>query len=296
MSKLILFLFLILVISSCVDNYPTFDAENAFAHLEKQCELGVRYPGSDGIELCRDYIINELNKCSAEIELQKFTIVLNGEEIDGVNILASFYPQMSRRILLGAHYDTRPWADKEEDTALHNTPILGANDAASGVAVLLELAEIIFIRQPQQFGIDMIFFDLEDMGEYGKNETWCLGSSYFADNYTKPKPEKAIVIDMIGDADLSINMEYFSYHNSPNLVKEVWEIADQLGYNEFKHRITNRIYDDHYPLIAAGFNAIDIIDFEYPSWHTLEDTPDKCSPHSLKVVGQTMVNLIYQEK
>ncbi len=296
MNKLILFLFFILVISSCADNYPTFDAEKAFEHLEKQCELGTRYPGSDGIELCRDYIINELTKCNAQIESQEFTVVLNGEEIDGVNILASFYPQMSRRILFGAHYDTRPWADKEEDITLHNTPILGANDAASGVAVLLELAEMISIRQPQQFGIDMIFFDLEDMGEYGKNETWCLGSSYFANNYTKPKPEKAIVIDMIGDADLSINMEYFSYHNSPNLVKEVWEIADQLGYNEFKHRITNRIYDDHYPLIAAGFNAIDIIDFEYPFWHTLEDTPDKCSPHSLKVVGQTMVNLIYQEK
>ena len=296
MNKLIFFLFLMLVISSCADNYPSFDVNNAFEHLQKQCELGVRYPGSDGIELCRDYIINNLTKYNAEIELQKFTVVLNGEEIEGVNILASFYPQMSRRILLGAHYDTRPWADKEEDATLHKTPILGANDAASGVAVLLELAEIISAQQPQQFGIDMVFFDLEDMGAYGTNETWCLGSSYFADNYTKPKPEKAIVIDMIGDADLSINMEYFSYHNSPNLVREVWEIADQLGYNEFKSRIVNRIYDDHYPLIAIGINAIVVIDFEYPSWHTLEDTPDKCSPHSLGVVGKTMVNLIYQEK
>lgn len=296
MNKLIFFLFLLLVISSCADNYPAFDANNAFTYLEKQCDLGARYPGSDGIELCRDYIINELTKNNAKIELQKFTVVIDEEEIEGVNIIASFYPQMSRRILFGAHYDTRPWADKEEDIALHNTPIMGANDAASGVAVLLELAEIVSAKQPQQFGIDMVFFDLEDMGAYGENETWCLGSSYFADNYTKPKPEKAIVIDMIGDADLSINMEYFSYHNSPNLVKEVWEIAEQLGFNEFKSRITNRIYDDHYPLIVAGFNAIDIIDFEYPPWHTLEDTPDKCSPHSLGVVGQTMVNLIYQEK
>jgi len=296
MNKLVFFFFLLFVISSCADNFPAFNEDSAFEHLEKQCELGVRYPGSAGIELCRDYIINELTKYNAEIELQKFTVVLNEEEIDGVNILASFYPQMSRRILLAAHYDTRPWADKEEDTTLHNTPILGANDAASGVAVLLELAEIISARQPQQFGIDMVFFDLEDMGEYGNNETWCLGSSYFADNFTDPKPEKAIVIDMIGDADLSINMEHSSYHNSPNLVKEVWDIADQLGYNEFKTRITNRIYDDHYPLIAAGINAIVIIDFEYPFWHTLEDTPDKCSPQSLGIVGQTMVNLIYLEK
>ncbi len=213
-----------------------------------------------------------------------------------MNIIASFYPQMSRRILFGAHYDTRPWADMEEEISLHDTPIMGANDAASGVAVLLELAKIVSAKQPQQFGIDLVFFDLEDMGAYGDNETWCLGSSYFADNYTKSKPEKSIVIDMIGDADLSINMEYTSYHNSPNLVKEVWEIAEQLGFNEFKSKITNRIYDDHYPLIAAGFNAIDIIDFEYPPWHTLEDTPDKCSPKSLGIVGQIMVNLIYQEK
>ena len=296
MNKLILLLFLMFVISSCADNYPTFDADNAFEHLENQCELGVRYPGSDGIELCRDYIVDELTKCNAEIELQKFTVVIDEEEIDGVNIIASFYPQMSRRILFGAHYDTRPWADMEEEISLHDTPIMGANDAASGVAVLLELAKIVSAKQPQQFGIDLVFFDLEDMGAYGDNETWCLGSSYFADNYTKSKPEKSIVIDMIGDADLSINMEYTSYHNSPNLVKEVWEIAEQLGFNEFKSKITNRIYDDHYPLIAAGFNAIDIIDFEYPPWHTLEDTPDKCSPKSLGIVGQIMVNLIYQEK
>jgi len=296
MNKLIFFLFLMLVLSSCADSFPAFNEDRAFEHLGKQCELGVRYPGSDGIELCRDYIINELTKTNAEIELQNFSVVLNEEEIDGVNILASFYPQMSRRILLGAHYDTRPWADKEEDVTLHNTPILGANDAASGVAVLLELAEIISTRQPQQFGIDMVFFDLEDMGAYGENKSWCLGSSYFANNYSGPKPEKAVVIDMIGDSDLSINMEYSSYHNSPNLVKEVWEIADQLGFNEFKPRIINQIYDDHYPLIAIGINAIVVIDFEYPSWHTLEDTPNKCSPHSLGVVGKTMVNLIYQEK
>ncbi|MDP8268406.1 MAG: M28 family peptidase [Candidatus Tenebribacter davisii] len=296
MNKLLLISLLIVAITSCASNYPDFDAESAFSHLEKQCDLGVRYPGSDGIELCREYIINELTKCNAKVESQKFSVVLNGEEIYGENIIASFYPQMSRRILFGAHYDTRPWADKEEDKSLHNIPIPGANDGASGVAVLLELAEIVAAEQPAQFGVDLVFFDLEDSGTYGDNETWCLGSSFFAEHYTKPKPEKAIVIDMIGDADLSINIEHFSYHNSPNLVREVWNIADKLEYSEFKSRIETQIYDDHYPLIAAGFNAIDIIDFEYPVWHTLEDTPDKCSPHSLKVVGQTMINLIYQEK
>ena len=134
------------------------------------------------------------------------------------------------------------------------------------------------------------------MGSYNNNETWCLGSTYFADNFSSTKPEKAIVIDMIGDADLSINLDYYSYHNSPNLVNEVWNIAEELGFSVFKSRIQNIIYDDHYPLIKAGFNAILIIDFEYPYWHTLEDTQDKCSPESLYKVGQTVLNLIYKEE
>ncbi len=290
-----LFLFSILIIS-CQNSIPEFNREESFTFLEKQCELGPRYPGSDEIELCRNYIIDELKKSGAEIQKQEFTSIIKEQEFQGVNIIASFYPRMSRRILLGAHYDTRPWADKEEDTSLHNEPIIGANDAASGVAVLLEIASIISKKQPCQFGIDMVFFDLEDMGEYGNNTTWCLGSGYFAENFTGEKPEKAIVVDMIGDSDLQIDMEYFSYHNSPDLVNEVWNTAQELGFNEFKSKITNRIYDDHYPLICAGFNAIDIIDFDYPVWHTLKDTPDKCSPYSLYVVGQTLLTIIYSEK
>jgi len=134
------------------------------------------------------------------------------------------------------------------------------------------------------------------MGSYGNNESWCLGSSYFAENFADKKPEKAIIVDMIGDADLEIDIEYFSYHNSPNLVNEIWNAAKNLGFSEFKFKIGAGIYDDHFPLIKNGFNAIDIIDFEYKFWHTLDDTSDKCSPHSLYVVGQTLLQIIYQEK
>ncbi|MCD4797263.1 MAG: M28 family peptidase [Candidatus Cloacimonetes bacterium] len=296
MNRFVFVFLLSILIISCQDIIPEFNGEESFTFLEKQCELGPRYPGSDEIELCRNYIIDELKKSGAEIQKQEFTSIIKEQEYKGVNIIASFYPRMSRRILLGAHYDTRPWADKEEDASLHNEPIIGANDAASGVAVLLEIASIISDKQPGQFGIDMVFFDLEDMGEYGNNTTWCLGSSYFAENFTEEKPEKAIVVDMIGDSDLQIEMEYFSYHNSPDLVNEVWNTAKELGFSEFKPKITNMIYDDHYPLICAGFNAIDIIDFDYPVWHTLEDTPDKCSPNSLYVVGQTLLTIIYSEK
>lgn len=296
MNRFIFVFLLSILIISCQNSIPEFSSEESFTFLEKQCELGPRYPGSDEIELCRNYIIDELKKSGAEIQKQEFISIIKEQEYQGVNIIASFYPRMSRRILLGAHYDTRPWADKEEDTSLHNEPIIGANDAASGVAVLLEIASIISDKQPGQFGIDMVFFDLEDMGEYGNNTTWCLGSSYFAENFTGEKPEKAIVVDMIGDSDLQIEMEYFSYHNSPDLVNEVWNTAKELGFSEFKSKITNMIYDDHYPLICAGFNAIDIIDFDYPVWHTLGDTPDKCSPNSLYVVGQTLLTIIYNEK
>ena len=296
MKKLILLILVSMVFFACAKSVPQFDKTNAFDLLLKQCEIGPRYPGSEEIEICRNLIINELSKHNAQIEVQHFTAVVQEEEIEGVNIIGSFYPRMSRRILLGAHYDTRPWADKETDPELHNTPILGANDAASGVAVLLELAAVINREQPPQYGIDLVFFDLEDMGEYGINETWCLGSQYFADNYKKELPEKAIIVDMIGDTDLLVDMEYISYHNSPELVNEVWDLAKNLGFKEFKPRITKKIFDDHVPLIIAGFNAIDIIDFEYPYWHTLEDTPDKCSPQSLFIIGQTLLNLIYDEK
>jgi Peptidase family M28 len=296
MQKLISLILVSTIFFACAKTVPKFNEDNAFDQLQKQCDIGPRFPDSDEIELCRDLIINELSKHNAQIEEQHFTVNLLGDKINGVNIIASFYPRMSRRILLGAHYDTRPWADKETDPELQNLPIMGANDAASGVAVLLEIAAVINREEPPQYGIDLVFFDLEDMGQYGENETWCLGSQYFAANYQKEKPEKAIVIDMIGDADLQIDMEHLSYHNSPELVKEVWNIAKDLGFSEFHSRITKRIYDDHVPLIAAGFNAIDIIDFDYPVWHTLQDTPDKCSANSLYIVGQTLLTLIYQDK
>ncbi len=296
MIKNIFIVSFILIILGCSYDIPIFDGNRAFSLLEKQCELGERYPGSAEIVLCRELIINAIVEYGGEIEIQKFPAKIEGQSYIGENIIAHFYPQMSRRILLGAHYDTRPWADKDSIFSNHKTPIIGANDAASGVAVLLEIARIISENPPTQFGIDLVFFDLEDMGSYGNNESWCLGSSYFAENFADKKPEKAIIVDMIGDADLEIDIEYFSYHNSPNLVNEIWNAAKNLGFSEFKFKIGAGIYDDHFPLIKNGFNAIDIIDFEYKFWHTLDDTSDKCSPHSLYVVGQTLLQIIYQEK
>ena len=295
MKKIYIFILICIVFQAC-SNIPEFNKERAFNYLLDQCDLGPRYPGSAEIELCREYIINNLESTSSEIELQEFSVTIQDEEYQGVNIIAHLHPRMSRRILLGAHYDTRPWADKEQADSLKTIPIIGANDAASGVAVLLEIARITSENPPPEYGIDFVFFDLEDMGEYGNNKSWCRGSTYFAQNYNDNLPEKAVIVDMIGDNDLQLPMEYFSYHNSPNLVNEIWDIGQNLGFLEFKTRIGPRIFDDHMPLIQSGFNAVDIIDFDYPYWHTLQDTPDKCSPRSLYVVGQTLLQFIYNSK
>jgi len=296
MTKILSWLFLLFIMIGCSRAIPEFDSENAFKKLEEQCDIGYRYPGSEEIKILRRYIISEMENVGVIVKTQDFTAQIDTIEVEGQNIIASFYPRKSRRILLAAHYDTRPWADKDADSLNHSLPVLGANDGASGVAVLFEIGRILSASEPEQFGIDLVFFDLEDMGSYGNDDSWCVGSRYFANNFTGEKPEKAIVVDMIGDKDLDINMEFFSYKNSPALVKEVWDIAQDLGFQEFKSKIVTAIIDDHYPLIRNGFNAIDIIDFEYPTWHTTQDTPEQCSPHSLYVVGQTLITLIYSEK
>ncbi len=298
MKKAIFYLFMllpILVVSCGAKKYPKFDKEEAFSYLNKQCEFGTREPGSEGIKLCREYIKDNLMKYNAVVKEQKFTAKIRGEEIQGVNILASFNPRLSRRILLGAHYDTRPWADKDKNPDVHNKPIPGANDGASGVAVLLEIAKIISQKEPEEIGVDLVFFDLEDSGSYDDDKSWCKGSQFFAENYSEDEPEAAIIIDMIGDKDLHIPMEYFSYHNSPVLTSDIWKIADNLGFKSFQNKIGVPIYDDHYPLLENGFNVIDIIDMDYKYWHTLQDLPKNCSSESLYEVGQTLINYIYSK-
>jgi len=296
MNKIWLLLTLIFILLSCQNQIPEFDKNNAYKFLTEQCDLGFRYPGTEEIELCRKYIISHLEPSASSINEQKFTAEIDTTTYEGINIIANFYPEMSRRILLGAHFDTRQWADKDSIMTNHAKPVLGANDGASGVAVLLEIARIISQKQPSQFGVDMVFFDLEDAGSYGKLETWCSGSTYFVKNFSGQKPEKIIIVDMIGDADLNIFMEIYSYRSSPNLVNEVWSLAKKLEFPEFIQKTKYRIEDDHLPFIKAGFNAIDIIDFDYPYWHTVHDTPDKCSPESLFKVGKLLLHLIYKEQ
>ncbi|MEW6684936.1 MAG: M28 family peptidase [Candidatus Edwardsbacteria bacterium] len=304
--KWILFrlLFLLCLLIFACGRIPSFDGEGAFRYLEEQCNFGPRYPGSIGHEKVKDYLISELKSSGAILDEQDFNFYDTEKETTLVltNIIASFFPEKSRRILLAAHWDTRPFADREPLVENRKKPILGANDGASGVAVLLQLAKILCKHNPK-VGVDIVFFDGEDYGQEGKIDDYLLGSKYFAQHLRgSPRgfipsgyqPQFGVVIDMIGDADQQIYQERYSLEHSPEIIAKVWEKAKRLGFREFKPEVKYAIIDDHLPLISAGIKCIDIIDFDYPFWHTLQDTPDKCSSASLERVGTLLVYLIYK--
>ena len=275
-----------------------FDADSAYHFLNRQTDFGPRNPGSPAHRECLKFLQSELEKSSAQVSLQPFMHydVRKGISLTMTNIIGSFRPVNTSRIILCAHWDTRPMADK--DSPEHaDTPILGANDGASGVAVLLELARQ-FKKSPPPVGVDLVFFDGEDYGTEGDLDNYCLGSRYFVDNNQKYFPRFAILLDMIGDAQLDIPIEGYSQQYAPKVVQRIWDAAATLGVNQFYPYVKHYIFDDHVILNEGGIPAIDIIDFEYPDenhgyWHTLEDTPDKCSPASLKAVGDVLIEVIY---
>ena len=277
-----------------------FNAKRAFSYLEKQIAFGTREPGSKGHQLCLDFLKTELGRLADSVRLQAFEFqdLRNQKHFTLTNIIASFNPQAEKRIFFAAHWDTRPRADYDIKEN-REKPIPGANDGASGVAVLLEIARQLK-ETPVEIGVDLIFFDGEDYGEEGHLEDYFLGSRYFAEHASGYHPEYGVLLDMIGDANLNIPKEGWSNYYLPQIVEKVWRTAYDLGYTEFEDRTGLQISDDHLILIEHGIPCIDVIDFEYPDqshryWHTLQDTADKCSPQSLEVVGRVMMELIYSE-
>jgi len=295
---LILFGFLIAL--GCESAIPEFSGQNAFQYLEKQCSFGPRNPGSKGYQECLSFLLQQLQSTSDTVWTQPFNYSdpYRGDNYNLQNIIAQFNPNAEKQILLSAHWDTRPWSDQETDFTNQNEPIMGANDGASGVAVLLEIAHILN-ENPSETGVTIVFFDGEDLGMSGENSSYAQGSQYFAKNLPISKPEHAINIDMIGDKNLHLPIERLSYRNSPRLARDLWKLANRLKLPAFDQRLGYSIYDDHIPLWEfANIQSIDIIDFDYPNkrdnyWHTLDDTPDKCSPESLAQVGTLLTNHIY---
>jgi glutaminyl-peptide cyclotransferase len=274
---------------------PEFDSASAFTFLEKQVDIGPRFPGSPEHTQLQRYLTGMLQDFGAEVSLQPFEAVLTtGDTLRLINIIGNYNRGASKRIMLAAHYDTRPFADRDPDPANRDKPIPGANDGASGVAVLLEIARLLGQNEPP-VGVDIVLFDGEDYGREGSAIDYCLGSAHFARRLRGYRPAAAIVIDMIGDSDLEIMMEGYSRAASPVLLGELFEIAEELGVEQFRRRDMGSIIDDQLPLIQAGINAVDLIDFDYRYWHTLEDTPDKCSPESLGAVGRVLLHFIWRQ-
>ena len=279
---------------------PSFNQKMAFQHLLDQCSYGPRNPGSEGHQEFSKYLEEYLSSLSKNVIIQEFSYTehLTTKKRKGKNLIAQFNLESEERLLLGAHWDTRSLSDEDPDEEKKLLPVLGANDGASGTAVLMELASI-FSKNNPPIGIDIVFFDAEDVGINGKPYTFAMGSEYFSKNLPIEKPNFAIIVDMVGDKFLKIPIERFSYQVNPEMVKEIWGLANDLGLSAFEYRIGYEIYDDHVPLWEnAQIPAIDIIDFDYPNlfhnyWHTQKDIPENCSPQSLYQVGTLLLNYIY---
>ncbi len=253
-----------------------FDGQRAYADVQTQVAFGARIPGSEGHAKVQEWMREELESAGWQVEVQESEAL--GHPIQ--NIVAK-RGDASPQIILGAHYDTRMFADNDPDPANHSLPVPGANDGASGVAVLLELARVL---PDDTVPVWLVFFDAEDNGRI-PGWDWILGSREFVRN-NPLQPQAVVIVDMIGDADLNI---YKERNSNPDLTEEIWAVANSLGYGSvFIPEYKFSMLDDHTPFLEAGIPAVDIIDFDYPYWHTVQDTPDKVSAESLQAVGETV--------
>ncbi|HSG81987.1 MAG TPA: M28 family peptidase [Gemmatimonadota bacterium] len=280
---------------------PRFDGAAAYELVKRQVEFGPRVPGSDGHRAMAEWVEGYLAERADTLVVQRFTHVsVDGDTLPLVNFLARFHVPGTRPILLLAHWDTRPISDNAVDAADRELPVPGANDGASGTAVLLELADMLKQEAPPR-SVDILLVDGEDYGDFSVGLDVFLGSRYFAAYLPESyDAEYGVLLDMVGDRSLGIYVEGHSNRLAPEVVDRVWGIAHRLGFDDVFHRNTGyTMNDDHIPLNEAGIPTIDIIDFEYPDasnsyWHTPDDTPDKVSPSSLGVVGAVMTRLIYR--
>ncbi len=291
---------------------PAFCADSAYAYIEKQMSFGPRVPNSKGHNDCAVWLIQKLRSFGAEVELQRGQMPdYRGNMQQIYNIIAHFTPSSSPRILLGAHYDTRPWCDEEENYSDRYYNVPGANDGASGVGVLLEVARQIGLRVADSTlttPIDIIFFDVEDMGSprfytgQEREDTWCLGSQLWATNYVQrsnPQYRFGIVLDMVGAPDASFPREMYSTQYAGNYQQQIWSAAQKLGYGSmFNNQQSYPITDDHYYVnYIAGIPCVDIIHYDirnatgFPHWwHTRNDNMDNISKSTLQAVGEVVMS------
>ena len=289
---------------------PDFNADSAYNYVKKQLDFGPRVPGSVAHKQCAEWFVDFFSGKADTVYVQDFrTRLYDGRGIDGKNIIAAFNPEAKKRILLAAHWDSRPFADHDPDKNNWNTPIDGANDGASGVGVLMEIARILN-DNPVNIGVDIILFDLEDYGapyflNLMTNDDWALGSQYWAKNphIYNYRAYFGILLDMVGASNPKFPKEYYSQQFAPALSNDVWKIARELGYDEyFTNELGHPINDDHiYVNAIARIPMIDIIHLEnnsessfYPYWHTVKDNIEQIDPKTLGMVGDVVVNVLYR--
>lgn len=274
---------------------PAFDGTQAFSFLTDQVAFGPRVPNTPAHAEGEKYILKELKPYVDVTGTQNFDWRDDHRDVTLhlTNIFGVINPNATPRIMISAHWDTRPTADEDFDIANRTKPIPGADDGASGVAVLLELARV-FHRDRPKACVILTFWDGEDWGP--DDPEMYLGARYFAKNPGPYKPTESILLDMIGQQNLVIPREQYSETHFPALDNQVWSAAHALGYTaQFPDQVKYEIIDDQIPLGNAGIPSIDLIDFDYPYWHTLQDTPAHCSPDSLVIVGRTMEKVVYDQ-
>ena len=298
---------------------PSFNADSAYAFTKAQCDFGPRDMNSRGHDLCGEWIVSKFKEYGCKVTTQTATLAgYDGTKLRSRNIMASINPEATTRILLCAHWDSRPWADNDPDSANWRKPILAANDAASGVAVMLELARIIGKSKEEkafskQLGIDFVCFDAEDWGtpqwaDVADNaDSWALGAQYWSKNLPQGYEARyGILLDMVGGVGAKFYREGMSMQYAPEIVKKVWRAAREVGFGSyFPKEDGGVITDDHVPVNQfAKIPTIDIIPYYAdcqqssfgPTWHTLADNMENIDKNTLKAVGQTLVQVIYKEK
>ena len=288
---------------------PTFNPDTAYQYILQQTSYGPRVPNTEAHKNCGDYLIAQLQQHGATTHVQEATLkAYNGTQLQARNIIASYNADNPQRFLLFAHWDTRPYADRDPNSQAQQQPIDGADDGASGAAVLLEIARQIN-QQPPRPGVDIILFDAEDYGppsNHNNNDpnTWCLGSQFWARNPHKPnyRAQYGILLDLVGARNATFLREYTSTQSAPELLDKVWSIARDLGYGKyFINQSGGNIIDDHQYVIAGRkIPCINIINYDtnttegFPThWHTHDDNIDVIHRETLKAVGQTVLQFIY---
>jgi Peptidase family M28 len=283
--------------SACGASGPAvqeFDGEVAYANVQRQVQFGPRIPNTAGHVATGDWILEYLSNTADSVEVQQWTHeTLDGDSLRLRNFIGRFNPQARGRILFVAHWDTRPKADRSQNIGQRRLPVPGANDGASGVAILLGVADVLKTA-PSNFGVDLLFVDGEDFGVFSEEDDVLIGAKYFAANMPAGyAPLFGVLFDMVGDSEPRFLKEAYSVNGAPEVVTRVWEKAREIGYGRvFRNSTGGGIIDDHIPLLEAGIRIIDVIDLDYPYWHTTEDTADKVSAETLQIVGDVAVALL----